>query len=278
MIGWAKEITENTRLRWNRVNKFKPKIKLSIEFGSYVLKTASTSEELIESFRLRHEVFYQEFQEVEGGGLDVDRFDSQFDHLIIIHKESNKIIGTYRVSCSAFSKLSYTELEFDLSKILKMKGPHLELGRACIQKNHRRGAVISLLWRGIAEYMNASQSNILFGCSSIKIDNPREAALIYKYLFEKGSVIIDQIAKPTKNFEMPDFKAWSFYFQNDLTEIQRHEAANLIPSLLSSYLKLGAKIAGEPAFDKDFDCVDLLTVLKKDELADSLARRFQVSR
>ncbi len=278
MVGWAKEITESTRLRWNRVYKFKPKIGLSIDFGSYVLKTASSSEELIESFRLRHEVFFQEFQEIEGAGLDVDRFDSKFDHLIILHKESKKIIGTYRVSCSVFSKLSYTELEFDLTKIFEMKGPHLELGRACIHKNHRRGAVISLLWRGIAEYMIASDSNILFGCSSIKIDNPREAALIYKYLTEQGSLIRGQIAKPTKNYEMPDFKAWASYFQNDLTLFQREEAANLIPSLLSSYLKLGAKIAGEPAFDKDFDCIDLLTVLKRDELSHSLARRFQVVR
>jgi putative hemolysin len=46
--------------------------------------------------------------------------------------------------------------------------------------------------------------------------------------------------------------------------------------LLKSYLKFGAKIASVPAFDKDFDCVDVLTVLKKDEMTNSLARRFQV--
>jgi putative hemolysin len=278
MMTWAKEIKEGTKLRWNRVHKFQPKISLKIEFGSYILKTANSYQELIESFRLRHEVFYQEFQEVEGSGLDVDRFDSHFDHLIIIHKESNKIIGTYRLSSSQFSKLSYTELEFDLTEIFKMKGPHIELGRACIQKEHRRGAVISLLWRGIAEYMNVSGANVLFGCSSLKINNTREAALVYKYLLDDGHITKNHFASPTKNFLMSDFDAWFSYFQNGLSETQKAEAEALVPSLLKSYLKLGAKIASEPAFDKDFDCIDMLTVLKKEDLAKSLARRFQIAR
>ncbi len=278
MVAWAREIKESTRLRWNRVYKFRPKISLSLEFGPYLLKTANSSEELIESFRLRHEVFYQEFQELDGEGLDLDRFDSHFDHLIIVHKETNKIIGTYRLSCSEFSKHSYTELEFDLTEIYKMKGPHIELGRACIHKDHRRGAVISLLWRGIAEYMNVSGANVLFGCSSLKINSPREAALVYKHLLDQGSVTKSHFSSPTKNFQMPDFDAWFSYFQSGLTDIQREEAAQLVPSLLSSYLKLGAKVAAEPAFDRDFDCIDMLTVLKKEELANSLARRFQVAR
>jgi len=278
MLTLAKTIKENTLLRWNRVHKFQPKISLCIEFGSYILKTANSHQELIESFRLRHEVFYKEFQEVEASGLDFDRYDRHFDHLIIVHKETNKIIGTYRLSCSEFSKISYTEQEFDLTEIFELKGPHIELGRACIQKEHRRGAVISLLWRGIAEYMNISGANVLFGCSSLKINNPREAALVYKYLLDEGSVMKSTFSSPTKNFQMEDFDAWFAYFQNGLTEIQKSEAEELIPSLLKSYLKLGAKVASEPAFDKDFDCIDMLTVLKKEDLANSLARRFQVAR
>lgn len=246
MVAWAREVKENTRLRWNRVYKFKPKISLSLEFGPYLLKTANSSEELIQSFRLRHEVFYQEFQDLEEVGLDVDRFDSHFDHLIILHKETNRIVGTYRLSCTEFSKRSYAELEFDLTGIYRMKGPHLELGRACIHKDHRRGAVISLLWRGIAEYMNISGANVLFGCSSLKVNNPREAALIYKYLLDEGAVASSHFACPTKNFQMPDFDAWFSYFQGGLTDIQSEEAQQLIPALLSSYLKLGAKVAGEP--------------------------------
>ena len=277
MMAWAKEFKENTVLRWNGVYKFQPKISLNIESGSYILKTADTYEELIESCRLRHEVFFQEFQDIEFYGIDVDRFDTHFDHLIIIHRSTNKIIGTYRLNCSTFSNLSYTQQEFNLSEIYKLEGPHIELGRACIQKDHRKSAsVISLLWRGITEYMNISEAKVLFGCSSIKISTPRDAALVYKFLLEQGSVLTDGFATPTKKFQMNDFDLYLSQFQNGLTETQTEEASRLIPPLLKAYLKFGAKIGGEPAFDKEFNCVDVLTVMKKNEITNSLARRFQV--
>jgi putative hemolysin len=277
MMAWAKEIKESTILRWNGVYNFQSKINIFIKAGSYILKTAETHEELLACCRLRHEVFYKEFQNIETSGIDIDKYDSHFDHLVIIHSETNKIIGTYRLNCTTFSTLSYTEQEFNLSEIYKLKGPHIELGRACIQKDHRKGsAVISLLWRGITEYMNISEANILFGCSSIQINSPKEAALVYKYLIDQGSVVTNHFASPTKNYQISDFDLWFSYFQNGLSETQKAEAENLMPSLLKSYLRFGAKIASEPAFDKDFNCIDLLTVLKKEDMTNSLARRFQV--
>ncbi len=272
------QFKQTAKLRWNRLHDFSPQISLQVEFGSYILKIADSYEELIESFKLRHEVFHVEFQGLTPGGLDFDRFDRWFDHLIIIHKDSQKIIGTYRLNCTEVLKNSYTSLEFDLSNIFRMQGPFLELGRACIRKDHRKGAVISLLWRGIAEYMNLTQANILFGCSSIKVNNARSTALIYRYLINSGGVTEDALATPTLDFKMKDFGEWISYFKNNLSEAQVTEAEALIPSLLKSYLKLGAKVAGEPAFDRDFDCIDLLTVLKKEDLAQSLAKKFQVAR
>ncbi len=278
MMALVDQIRHSTQLRWNRVHKFKAKITLNIEVGPYLIKTAETPQELIESFRLRHEVFNQEFRGIEGSGLDFDRFDYHFDHLIIVHRDLKKIIGTYRLNCSTFSKESYTALEFDLSVLALQTGPFLELGRACIQKNFRKGSVISLLWRGIAEYMNLSGANILFGCSSIKINEPREAALIYKYLSDQDQVAHNHIYRPTKNFRMKSFEAWYAYFGPVLSEQQIQEADKLVPALLKSYLRLGAKVACEPAFDEDFDCVDLLTILHKEDLAQNLAQRFQVAK
>ena len=276
MRALVDQVKQSAKLRWNRVHDFRPKIKLEVEFGPYILKIADSYEELIESFKLRHEVFHVEFQDSSPGGLDFDKFDRWFDHLIIIHKDSQKIIGTYRLNCTDSLRNSYTALEFDLTSIFDMQGPFLELGRACIQKDHRKGAVISLLWRGIAEYMNLTQAQILFGCSSIKVNNARNAALIYRYLINSGGVTEDALAKPTEDFRMKDFSEWIVYFKNQLTEPQKVEAEAMIPSLLKSYLKLGAKVAGEPAFDRDFDCIDLLTVLKKQDLSQALAKKFAV--
>jgi putative hemolysin len=249
-----------------------------MDVGNYQIKTAENLSELVQCFKLRHEVFYREFQGQDKTGLDVDRFDTDFDHLVIFHKPSQKIIGTYRLCCTAEPRHAYTALEFDLSTLNKQTGPFLELGRACIQKDHRRGSVISLLWRGIAEYMNLSGANILYGCSSAKINNARDAALVYTAFIDQGVVASDVDAHPTRAFHMKDFGTWFNYFAKGLSEEQKVEANELVPPLISSYIKLGAKIAGPPAFDSDFDCIDFLTVLKKQDLGDSLARRFQIVR
>lgn len=278
MLALVEQLKTTTQLRWNKVHKFKAKIQLFIEMGPYIIKTAESPQELIESFKLRHEVFIQEFCESETEGLDFDRFDYFFDHLIILHKESKKVIGTYRLNCSTFSKESYTALEFDLSALLSLPGPHLELGRACIKKEFRKGSVISLLWRGICEYMNLAEAEILFGCSSVKVNTPRDAALLYRYLVEAGHTHLQNLSHPTLEFTMKDFTAWEKYYTKGLTIDQKQEAEELLPSLVKSYLKMGAKVACEPAFDRDFDCIDLLTVLHKKSLANSLAQKFQVVR
>lgn len=241
-----------------------------------MLKTAQNVDELVESFKLRHEVFNIEFRGQSGRGLDFDRYDSFFDHLLIYHKPTQKVVGTYRVHKSDEPVDSYTGLEFHLDGILKLKGPYLELGRACIAAEHRRGAVISLLWRGIAEYMNLSDVQTLFGCSSLKVNDSRRAALLYCY-FVEHDLVIDNGCTPTEEFSFDDLSAWEQFFSRGLTQEQKIEAEKLIPPLLKSYLKLGSRILARPAFDRDFDCLDFLTVLKRSELSKNIERKFNVA-
>ncbi len=276
MITWAKEMKETAILKWNVVYNFEAKIGLRIESGSYILKTAETSEEIIESCKLRHKIFFQDQEATTNRfGLDVDRYDTHFDHLIIIHKASKRIIGTYRLSLYD-PTLSYSRTEFDLSPIEALPGPHLELGRACVDSAHRTGTVISLLWRGIIDYMNISGAHTLFGCSSISTDSAEKMAMVYKYFQDRGALSEMSLATATKNFIMPDFLPTLKMFEGALSTEKILEAETLIPSLLKSYIKMGAKIVSEPAYDKKFNCVDVLTLLKKEDMVNSLARRYQV--
>jgi putative hemolysin len=263
-------------MRRQGIFRFQPQIPFEIEFGPYLLKTAKTVQELVESFQLRHEVFNIEFRGQSKKGLDFDRYDSLFDHLLIYHKDSKKIVGTYRLNLSDFPVDSYTGLEFDLSGLHDFEGPYLELGRACIAKEHRRGAVISLLWRGIAEYMNQTDAEVLFGCSSVKVNDSRRAALLYSSLKEQN-LVIENRCRPTLEFQFEDFQAWELFFSRGLSEEQKQEAQDLIPPLLKSYLKLGSKILARPAFDRDFDCLDLLTVLKRSEMSKLVEKKFNVA-
>ncbi len=47
-----------------------------------------------------------------------------------------------------------------------------------------------------------------------------------------------------------------------------------IPALFGSYLRAGAKVALEPALDRDFQCLDYLTVLRLNQLTESFEKRY----
>lgn len=274
MITWAKEVKQTAKLKWNGVYNFETKISLKVESGSYIIKTAETYEEIIECCRLRHKIFFQEKSNFLTEGIDVDKFDSHFDHLIIIHKATSKIIGTYRLAIFDPNK-SYSATEFDLSIIEKMPGIHLELGRACVDIKHRTGTVISLLWKGIIEYMNISGASTLFGCSSLQIESDLEAAMVYLY-FNKSDSDLSGLTSAKKAFKMPQFHSAIKAMSLRWNDVMKDEIEKKIPTLLKSYVKMGAQIISEPAFDKKFNCVDVLTILKKEDMISSLARRYQV--
>lgn len=276
MLKLMTQIKEKTQVRWNGLGRFRPKISLNLELGPYLIKTADNVDELLKTFRLRHEVFHREFREIMRVGLDIDRHDRSFDHLLIVHKATQNVVGTYRLRASGQLTKAYTAQEFDMRDLNEFQGPFLELGRACIHKEHRKGAVMALLFRGIAEYMNQSQAKTLFGCSSVKVYQPREAALLYAHLRQQGHALPPSSVAPTSDYKMPQIDFWMRSFSSGLSKAEQLEAEKLTPSLVKMYLKMGAKIVCEPAFDKEFNCIDLLTVLKTQELEASLAKRFQV--
>lgn len=265
------------QLRINRMHKFKPKIEVYTEVGSFILKTAISGAELKEALELRYQVFHREMiGKSKTKGIDVDSYDFLCDHLIIIDKRSSQIVGTYRLNFSATAKDFYSAREFDLTNIMVNPGAKLELGRACIHKDFRRGIVISLLWRGIAEYMSQSGAQLLFGCASIKTENPRQAALLYKYFQNNNRIIPDFATAPTTNYLMPKLDLWIQYLKNPMTKTELNEVEDLLPPLCRAYLKMGAFIGGEPAWDEEFKCIDFLTILHREDLNRALWKKYKL--
>lgn len=265
------------RMRSNNMHKFKPKIEIQSEVGPFVIKTVTTMEELKEALALRFEVFHKEMiGKTTPWGLDVDEFDFDCDHLIIKEKRSNKVVGTYRVRCSEFTNKFYSAKEFLMNTILEQPGVKLELGRACIHKDFRRGVVISLLWRGIGDYLAASDSQFLFGCATVKTDDPRDAALLTQYFEEQGRINPGFRTRPTLAYTMPMFSYFKDELRSPLSESQKAEAEKLLPPLCRAYLKIGAYIGGEPAWDQEFQCIDFLTILHREDLNRTLWKRFKL--
>ncbi len=246
-----------------------PTYEIDIETNNYRLETASTMKDLLEVFELRHQIFLEDVGAAKEGddGFDVDEFDSICDHIIIRSKEDDRIVGTYRVISSLYSDEFYSQTEFDLDAFLNTPGHKLELGRACIHHGHRNGAVIDLLWRGIAEYIKLTGSKYLFGCSSIKIQDPAESKSILNYFHNDGHGCDDFKIRPIGKFDM-NMDAISESLLDDA------EVKSLVPPLLRSYFSAGSKVYGQPALDKEFKCVDFLTILNTDELTSGYKRRY----
>ncbi len=230
--------------------------------------------EVLECFKLRHEVFCVEMAaNPRKSKLDFDRYDNFCDHLIIVHEETEEIVGTYRMNFSETSDQFYTESEFEIGNwIQNQNSPFIELGRACIKKEHRRGVVISLLWKGISEYMKFMGAEKLIGCSSIKLTDARSAALVHKY-FESTNVLTEELYKPNDEYQMKDLLFWLMVFSKGLSDNQKAEAEEKIPSLLKSYIRAGARIMSYPAYDKDFKCIDYVTVMVRSEMDQKLAKK-----
>jgi putative hemolysin len=277
MVAMIDSVIQKSQIYYTRLSKWKNKADFKIQTGPYVLQMAKSKEQVLECFKLRYEVFCKEMAgSTKKTGLDYDKYDNFCDHLIIVHEPTQKIVGTYRMNFSKTSEIFYTESEFEITNwITEQSSAFIELGRACIHSEHRRGIVISLLWRGIAEYMKMMGAETLIGCSSIKVTDARSAALVFKY-FEMNDAIYTEIFNSREKYQMKDLLFWLMVFSKGLTDAQVAEAEEKVPSLLKSYIKAGAKIASYPAYDKEFRCIDFVTILNRADMDQKLVKKFSI--
>ncbi|GIZ52809.1 GNAT family N-acetyltransferase [Noviherbaspirillum aridicola] len=230
------------------------------------LSLASTPGEVREVQRLRYKVF------IEGGGLarlmneerlDRDRFDDCCDHLLVRDMATLEVVGTYRLlNPKGAQKLGelYCEGEFDLRRLAHLRARLVEAGRACIHPDYRSGAVIMMLWSGMADYMRRNGCEYLIGCASISLaDGGAQANAVFQQLSRDG-----HLSPP--EYRAPPRLAFPLHGDTDI--------APALPPLLKGYLRSGAWVCGEPAWDPEFHCADLLVLLPLANLDERYARRY----
>jgi putative hemolysin len=225
------------------------------------------SEELIRAAQaLRYRVFVEEMGArivCREPGIDRDLFDAYCDHLLVQDDETGEVVGTYRIlPPHQARKLGsyYSDTEFDLTRLGHLREQLVEIGRSCVHPDYRSGATITLLWAGLAEYMSKNNYNYLIGCASVSIaDGGHVAASLYRKLSK------DKLA-PVE---------WRVFPRCPLpisTLNQRLDTE--IPPLIKGYLRAGALICGEPAWDPDFNTADLFILLPMQNLDMRYARHF----
>jgi len=237
-----------------------------IRAGSYGLRLAENDRDREAAYRLRFLVFNLELNEGLASayqtGRDTDEFDPVCDHLLVEHIPSGEVVGTYRVQTgciAAGNRGYYSAREFDFAPYEPLRDQILELGRACIHRDHRSFEVLCLLWKGLARYAGEHGARYMIGCSSLTSQDPAEGSEMYhalrEYLVRPGLQ-----TRPIGDFGFP-------------LAIPRGTRPTP-PKLLRTYLAIGAQICGAPAIDREFKTIDFLTLLDLERLPASIRARF----
>ncbi|AMQ91045.1 GNAT family N-acetyltransferase [Marinobacter sp. LQ44] len=236
--------------------------------GRQLKTTLTRCPQLIETAqRLRYRVFSEEYGSDLGAttpGIDADAYDALCDHLIVTDGGTGEVVATTRIlhqsdvpSVGGF----YSSGEFDLSNLGKLPGTLAELGRTCVHPDYRNGGTITLLWAALAEYLDSRNVDYLIGCASISMaDGGMKAWRIARYL-------------QNEYLAAPAFRVTPLRALPHLTRAE-HEHSDDVPALIRAYMRLGARVCGEPCWDPDFRCADLLVVLEVSKLTARYSRHF----
>jgi putative hemolysin len=234
--------------------------------GQLAVQIARSTAEVREAQRLRYSVFAEEMGAQLSGpepGVDEDRFDRYCEHLVVRDLASGEVVGTYRILAPSAAQAAggyYSEQEFDIGRLAHLRAGLVELGRSCIHADFRTGAVITALWSGLARYMRASGCTHVVGCASMSMsDGGRAAANLYRQIERCHLSPLEYRVFPHVRLPL---------------ERLVDGARAVLPPLLKGYLRLGASVCGEPAWDPDFNTADVFVVLPLSRLDARYARRF----
>ncbi|MDO6388159.1 MULTISPECIES: GNAT family N-acetyltransferase [Uliginosibacterium] len=226
---------------------------------------AATESEILAAQKLRYRVFAEEMGarlNPRTPGVDRDHFDAYCQHLIVRDEAHGRIVGTYRIlTPEAARKIGgyYSETEFDLTRLQHLRPNLVEVGRSCIDPEYRTGAVITLLWNGLARFMQSGGYEYMMGCASIGMaDGGHNAANIFQALADKLAPVEYHVFP---RHPLP-------------VEMLASEARAEIPPLLKGYLRAGAQVCGAPAWDPDFNTADLLILLNMARVDARYAKHF----
>ncbi|EHR72217.1 putative hemolysin [Burkholderiales bacterium JOSHI_001] len=220
---------------------------------AYRVRLAGSAGDIRASQALRFEVFNLELDEglasAYDTGLDADPFDEVCEHLLVEDLNGGGVVGTYRMQTGLRASAGlgyYSEREFDFAPFESARAQILELGRACIHRQHRNFAVLNLLWKGIAAHAKSQGARYLVGCSSLTSQDSAAGAAAFQALAPHLAPATWR-TRPVPAFACP--------------LLPQARTAPRLPRLLSAYLALGAAICGAPAVDREFRTIDFLTWL-----------------
>jgi len=255
---------------------------MAIKVRDYQVRLTRTKEERKQVRQLRYEVFCLEegagaTEEQKNLGEEYDAYDTYADYMAVFH--NNKIVGTYRIiDRDAAEKMGgfYTENEFNLSKIKRVKGNIAEMSRACVSADYREdGLVMRLLWAGLCEYVVKRKIAILFGVPSFVGTKPAKSAQAISYLYYNclsplhlRATVLKENLEPGVDPRMTQMNILPRVF------VDEEEAKKQMTPLIKGYLRLGATFGRGVFIDKSFGTYDVFVMLQTKNIDKTYQKHF----
>jgi hypothetical protein len=238
--------------------------------GGISVSWARHQDEVRAAQRLRYEVFAGEMGARLTSplpGHDIDLFDNYCEHLLVRDSATAQVIGTYRVLTPVQAQRvgsTYSDTEFDLTRLRGLRERMVELGRSCVHPDHRHGGVILALWSALAEFMARNQLDTMIGCASIP-------------MLHQGMVCGDAAASIWHQVQATHLAPFEHQVRPrlplPLERLNLHLAVEP-PALIKGYLRLGAKVLGAPAWDPDFNSADLPMMMRLADMPPRYRKHF----
>jgi putative hemolysin len=235
-----------------------PSLNLHVKSAKMALSVASSPEEIREVQRLRYKVLAKSVglsQLANPDGLDEDEIDAWCDHLIVRDMRTLNVVGTFRVlspraavCCGHF----HAEQAFDLERLQHLRGQMAEAGCACVHPDYRASGVLMMLWAGLSALMRREGCDYLASCASISLaDGGYNATALYQRLGATHLSPLEYRVAPRNPLVLHKCEPGH---------------APYVPPLLEGYLRGGAWICGEPAWDADSNSAELFLLLPIDAM------------
>lgn len=266
--------TRNTSIRFpieKRTKYLAPSVDEfpSINEGRYEARLVRSPPETVSALRLRHEVFTVELgsgsSENDTNGIEFDEFDFRCRHLIVIDRETGRTVGTYRLNTletAGSVEGFYSANEFTIENLpAAIIENGIEIGRACIAKEHRNSKVLYLLWKALVRYQGHSGKRYFFRCCSVFTRDHRVGVAAYSRLRSDGFITDDFTVVPKRNGLV-------------INEAEPIAGQVELPALFNMYLRIGARVYGRPIVDSEFGTIDFFVVFDLHQMADKYRKIF----
>jgi putative hemolysin len=227
------------------------------------VRLARSPAEVEAAQRLRYEVFVREWgaqAEPVGPARDreADEYDALMDHMVVVDRaRGDLVVGNYRLLRQERLQrdaVFYSSHEFDLSPLLAGGQRLLELGRSCVLREYRGGAVIQKLWHALAAYIAEHRIELMFGCASLHGTDPFAVREQLAYLHHWHLAPPEQRPRA-----LADQRAAVELLPREAVDPAR--AMRALEPMVRGYLRAGAWVGEGAWVDRDFNAIDVCIVM-----------------